>query len=227
MSFLDADEIRAATFVRHIELHDTLGSTNDRAAELALDTNIELPALVVARHQTAGRGRGQNKWWSGEGALTFSLLLEPAAFGSETRTWPQVSLTTATAVCDALRRELDAVNIPQSERSSPATAGNPKLCPCLGIKWPNDVLLDGRKIAGILIESPGGAAPAKDRIIIGIGININNSWQTAPADMTSNGASLCDVTDAKCDLQSVLQCVLAQLHSRLIELAKNDEIAAR
>ena len=101
-AFLDADAIRAATFVRHVEIHDTLGSTNDRAAELARDPNVELPALVVARQQTAGRGRGDNTWWSADGALTFSVLLDTVAFGISASNWPQLSLATAVAVCDAL-----------------------------------------------------------------------------------------------------------------------------
>jgi len=230
-AFLNAEKIRAATFVRHIEIHDTLSSTNDRAAELASETNIELPGLVVARHQTAGRGRGRNTWWSADGALTFSVLLEPAAIGIETKNWPQLSLATAAAVCDALQIELKRTD-QRAGRSSVPTglADEPARCiglPRVGIKWPNDVLIDGRKICGILIESPGGAAPAKDRLIIGIGINLNNSWRTAPADITSNGTSLRDITGTKCNLQSMLHRMLKQLQSRLFELARNEQIAAR
>src|SRR5262245_49877980 len=92
--FLTPDELRARTFVRHVEIHDTIDSTNNRASELAGDPRLELPALVVARHQTAGRGRGKNKWWSADGALTFSLLIEPAAHGLAVSNWPQLSLTT-------------------------------------------------------------------------------------------------------------------------------------
>src|SRR4051812_27424986 len=103
--FLNADEIRAAMFIRRVEIHFALGSTNDRATELARDSNIELPALVVARLQTAGRGRGKNVWWSADGALAFSVLLDPAALELGTENWPQLSLTTAVAVCDALADE--------------------------------------------------------------------------------------------------------------------------
>src|SRR5687768_14172473 len=124
----DAEEIRAATFVRLIEIHDTLGSTNDRAAELARDSTIELPALVVARHQTAGKGRGQRKWWSAEGALTFSLLLDPMTTGVPPANWPQMSLASAVAVGDALSFEISATVYPQSAArlSSPKSIQNPK-----------------------------------------------------------------------------------------------------
>jgi hypothetical protein len=76
--FLNAEQIRAATFIRHVELHESLDSTNNRALELARDERAELPALVVARRQTAGRGRGERTWWAAEGALTFSVFLEPS-----------------------------------------------------------------------------------------------------------------------------------------------------
>ncbi len=181
---MNSEQLRAATFVRHVEIHDELDSTSTRAAELAREISIELPALVVARRQMAGRGRSGKSWWSAEGALTFSLLIEPAAMRIGTSDWPRLSLTTAVAVCDGLRPE-----VPQSK---------------LGIKWPNDVYLDNRKVGGILIESPGGAAPAKDRLVIGIGINVNNSLRSAPLDVNANGTSLCDVIDRRLDLQELL-----------------------
>jgi BirA family biotin operon repressor/biotin-[acetyl-CoA-carboxylase] ligase len=212
----DAETIRAATFVCHVEVHDTLPSTNDRAVELARDLSMELPAVVVARQQTAGKGRGRNKWWSADGALTFSLLLDQATTGVKPVNWPQLSLATAVAICDALKAELDSVTNPQSENR------NPKSDQALGIKWPNDVLLDGGKVCGILIESPGGAAPAKDRFSLGVGININNSWRTAPRDFGQNGAALCDVTGRNHDLQTTLLRVLQALPHRFGQLASGD-----
>jgi BirA family biotin operon repressor/biotin-[acetyl-CoA-carboxylase] ligase len=203
--FLDIDAIRASTFVRHVEIHETLGSTNDRAKELAREPNVELPALVVARIQTSGRGRGNNKWWSADGALTFSILLDPAAYGIAPADWPHLSLLTAAAVRDALAAEIN----PQS------TIRNPQ-SPCLRIKAPNDVLLDGRKVSGILIESPGGLAPAKDHLIIGIGINVNNSWKTAPPHLQAIGIALCDRTGRQHGLRRILMTLLSAAHERLL-----------
>jgi BirA family biotin operon repressor/biotin-[acetyl-CoA-carboxylase] ligase len=200
---LAAEQLRAATFVRHIEFHDTLDSTNDRAAELAHDPLLETPALVVARRQTAGRGRGQHLWWAADGALTFSLVLEPARLEIDAADWPRLSLAAAVAVCDALTAELVS-----SERES-----------IIGIKWPNDVLLAERKVCGILLESPGGAAPAKDRLLIGIGINVNNSWQDAPHDVGQHGTALCDATGRQHNLETVLRNALIGLRSRLAQLA--------
>ena len=226
----NADQIRAATFVRHIEIHDTLGSTNDRAAELAREANVDLPALVVAGRQSAGRGRGRNIWWSGDGALTFSVLLEPAAMGIHSANWPQLSLTSAVAVCDALARELKPGD--QRAGSSPTPAGledeparlNPQSRP--GIKWPNDVVIDGRKVCGILIESPGGAAPANNRLIIGFGINVNNSWRAAPPAAGSGGIALSDATGKQHDLQVVLIRLLQAMQERVGQLGHNDPAIA-
>jgi BirA family biotin operon repressor/biotin-[acetyl-CoA-carboxylase] ligase len=210
-AYLDADEIRASTFIRHVEIHETLGSTNDRAAELARDADIKLPALVAARHQTAGRGRGSNTWWSDDGALTFSIILDPTAFGISAAKWPQLSLTTAVAVCNALDFELN----PKSEIRNPKSVG-------LAIKWPNDIMLDDRKLCGILIESPGGLAPAKDRLVLGIGININNSLRAAPRELASYAISLCDVSAMQHSPQKVLIQVLDEFERQLVRLELHD-----
>ena len=198
----DPEQIRATTFIRYVEIHDALGSTNERTTELACRADIELPALVVARLQTAGKGRGRNTWWSADGALTFSLLIDPATTGVQPANWPQLSLATAVAVCDSLINEA-----PQA---------------MLGIKWPNDVVLNGGKVCGILIESPGGAAPAKDRLIIGIGINVNNSWRDAPSDVGPNGIALCDVTGRQHDLRLVLCGLLTNVAIRIAQLRNHN-----
>jgi|tagenome__1003787_1003787.scaffolds.fasta_scaffold20453695_2 BirA family biotin operon repressor/biotin-[acetyl-CoA-carboxylase] ligase len=205
-AYLDADEIRVSTFIRHAEIHDTLGSTNDRAADLARDQQIELPALIAARHQTAGRGRGNNKWSSSEGALTVSVLLEPAKFGISTANWPQLSLATAVAVCDAISKEL----IPQSAR--------------LAIKWPNDVMLDDAKLCGILLESPGGPAPAKDRLIIGLGINVNNAARglVQRTEKQPGATSLSDSTGRSHNVQQLLCELLRALKTRVTQLSMHD-----
>lgn len=237
--FLDADRILAATFVRHVEIHDSLGSTNLRAVGLGKLPEVELPALVVARSQTAGRGRGDHTWWSAEGALTFSLLLDTAAFGIDARSWPQLSLAMGVAVCDGLSIELERAGSSPSPWKG-AEVGGPagglgdgektdvqlgsKDAPArLSIKWPNDVMLQGRKVCGILIESPGGTAPARERLVIGIGINVNNSWHSAPGDAGASGIALCDITKNAHDLQDVLQNVLISIHQRIEQLSANDQ----
>lgn len=149
----DAEQIRSETFVRTVEIYESIGSTNDRALELAKDPNLELPALVVAETQTAGRGQRGNSWWSPEGALLFSLVcerpeyLEPGEF----------SLCAAFAIFAPV------------EMCKPARTPKPSIT----IKWPNDVFADHAKIAGMLIEKPHTSFKS-NRAVIGIGLNVNN-----------------------------------------------------
>jgi BirA family biotin operon repressor/biotin-[acetyl-CoA-carboxylase] ligase len=141
--------------------------------------------------------------------------------GIHTANWPQLSLTTAVAVCDVLQKELDVGWAPPTNKQARSTSvGNAHPTP--GIKWPNDVLLDGRKICGILIESPGGAAPAKNRLIIGIGININNSWRLASSDVDVTGTALCDLTGRQHDLQTMLAHILDATATRLAQFRRSD-----
>jgi BirA family biotin operon repressor/biotin-[acetyl-CoA-carboxylase] ligase len=218
--FLDVGGIRVSTFVRHVEVHETLGSTNDRAREIAHNPEVELPALIVARNQTAGRGRGTNVWHSAEGALTFSLILDAHQLPVPKAKWPLISLTTALAVCDALIEEID--------RKSPTL--NPKLAG-IGIKWPNDVMLHAGKVAGILVESSCGSDRKKDRLIIGVGLNINNAFRADNAvqhlertKTTSvlNAISLRDATGRVHDLNRILCRFLCAVKSRIAQLELND-----
>lgn len=111
------------------------------AAEGAADRTV-----VVADHQSAGRGRRGRFWTDAPGtSLLASILVRPRA---PLALWPAFSPMTAVAVAEALRR----------------TSGLETR-----LKWPNDVLAGGRKIAGILLESRGGADPV---LVIGIGINL-------------------------------------------------------
>ncbi len=126
--------------------HEVLGSTNAEALNLARQGERG-PLWIVARRQTAGRGRRGRAWISEDGNLFASLLLTMSALPE---CWPQLSLVAALAVHDAV------VEIAAS------------LKPRISIKWPNDLLLDRAKFAGILVEGEGGGDGAA---AIGIGVN--------------------------------------------------------
>jgi BirA family transcriptional regulator, biotin operon repressor / biotin---[acetyl-CoA-carboxylase] ligase len=131
--------------VRHIA-HDTLGSTNAEALALAR-AGERGPLWITAKTQTAGRGRRGNAWVSAPGNLFATLLLtEP----SPPPIAPQLSFVAALALHDAIGECA------------------PQLGPSLKVKWPNDLLLGGRKVAGILIE--GDSEPVFTAAI-GIGVN--------------------------------------------------------
>src|SRR4051812_29522475 len=93
------------TFIRRAEHFEELGSTNDRALELAHTLPDEsIPFLILADQQTAGRGRGRNQWFATSGVLTFSIVIEPRAWALEKRQWPRLSVAVGGAVAEALRR---------------------------------------------------------------------------------------------------------------------------
>jgi len=199
---LEIERLEASGLLRHIELHEMLPSTNDLAIVRAADATLKTPALFVALEQTAGRGRGDNAWWSSDGALMFSLLLEPHRVGIPADRLPCVSLAVAVAICDTI------------EGLTPEMTG--------GVKWPNDVYLGDRKLAGVLIECPNTSGQTPPRLVIGIGINVNNSLATAPAEVRSVGVSLCEVIGRELDGTDLLLNLLQALRSRLVQLARDD-----
>ena len=122
---------------------EKVSSTNDELRELAVNGMAE-GLVLVCEEQGSGRGRRGAAWFSPKGeSLAFSILLRPVAVKSM---WSRLSLTAGLAVAEALE----------------------KFVPLAEIKWPNDVQIGGKKIAGILVEA--GA----DFVIVGIGINVNS-----------------------------------------------------
>ena len=132
--------------------YDSIGSTNDEAKHLARD-GAEEGTLVWAREQTAGRGRRGRGWVSPRGNLYLSLVLRPDCPAGRAA---QLGFVAALAVGDALRAIL-----PRIER--------------LTYKWPNDVLIDGRKIAGVLLESETVGSEKLSFIVVGVGVNLTVS----------------------------------------------------
>ena len=122
--------LAAHPWIQRFEFTQSLASTNDQAARLAAEEFLACPALVLTEEQTAGRGRGGNRWWSSRGGLMFSLILSG---GDSAANWSGYSLTAGLAICEALAAEIPAVDFT--------------------VKWPNDVYANERKICGILIES--------------------------------------------------------------------------
>ncbi len=209
MHDINLNRLRQASFIKDVEWHETIASTNDRGVTLAADETIATPRLIIAGQQTAGRGRGLNRWWSSAGALTFSLVFDPncdlVARGSpalEVDRWPRVALTAGVALCDVLMEIIPQI-------------------PCR-LKWPNDVLLGEKKLSGILVDVPPAASAGTRRLVLGMGINVNNSLKTAPADIQLAGTALCDVTGASFDATQLLVAWLNRFADRLHALAIRD-----
>lgn len=194
----DLSRLRSSPLLAAVEHHAQIGSTSNRALELARHEELDFPLLVLAERQTEGRGRGGNSWWGAEGALTFSLLIESQSLGIASEQWPLLSLSSGLAICEALEQI--------------APGGD------FGVKWPNDVYCSGRKLCGILIESPSAAM---GRVIVGIGLNVNNSLSAAPAEIRVAATSLVDYLHRRLDLTAVLLSLLKSLHSRWLELGRS------
>jgi BirA family biotin operon repressor/biotin-[acetyl-CoA-carboxylase] ligase len=92
MRMTDLGRLAAAGLVQRMEYQQSLGSTNDRAAQLASAEFLACPALVIAKEQTAGRGRGGNRWWSTPGGLMFSLVLQSSNSATHPANWSGYSL---------------------------------------------------------------------------------------------------------------------------------------
>jgi BirA family biotin operon repressor/biotin-[acetyl-CoA-carboxylase] ligase len=141
-------------------------------------------AVAVAEHQTAGRGRSGRRWDDAPStALLFSVLLRPPAAAA----LPQLSLVVGLAVAEAI------------ERTSDVRAD---------VKWPNDVLIEGSKVAGILLEASDG------NVVCGVGINVNQGEHDLPPVTRAPATSLRLAAGRTFDRGIVLTSVLMELERR-------------
>ena len=124
-------------------------------------------ACVWTERQSAGRGQNGKPWHSPPGVLTASVVLDLPA----SATTAQLALCAGLAVAHAV------------EDLAPAAR--------IGLKWPNDCVLDGRKLAGVLIERPGRsrAQPTRTAVVVGIGLNLDPQWDQQPAALPLAAAS--------------------------------------
>lgn len=177
-------------FVPEILRFESLPSTNLEAARRAIDGGAE-GLCIVAREQTAGRGRLQRQWISPmDSGLYFSIVFRPQF---EQNTWPLLTLMAAVAVNDALR-----------EACSLET----------DIKWPNDILANDRKLCGILaetVETPLGRA-----VVVGIGINLTK--HSFPEEFELAATSVETATGRGDDLESLLGALIVALRKHYAAL---------
>jgi BirA family biotin operon repressor/biotin-[acetyl-CoA-carboxylase] ligase len=197
-------------FVRTMLEHQVVDSTSERAADLLRQGLDELPLVVWARTQTRGRGRGSHRWWSDAGSLTFTIAIDPTAHDLAVQHEPKLALATAVAVIDALG-ELEV--------------GGSRI----GIRWPNDLEVNGLKLGGILPERLETALG--NRLLIGIGLNVRTKLADAPVEVRTMATSLealqCRQLDADV-LPRLLSTILKRFEALLRRLVDGDrELAAR
>jgi len=182
-----------------LEFHEEIGSTQTRAKALTAESTAETPQLVLAARQTAGRGRGANTWWAGPGAITFSWTIDPQAYGVAPSRWASASVAVALGIC----KELETIVSP------------------VGLKWPNDVFVQGRKVCGVLVETVAGHG--NPRMIIGVGVNVNNTFANAPPEIANLGTSLIDLVGRPFERTGVLLELLQQIDHELKRLGAADD----
>lgn len=164
----------------HLLSYEELDSTNDEARRIA-EGGGSHGAVVWAKRQTNGRGRMGRLWVSPEGNLYCSILLSPEC---DTATAAQLAFVTAVAVVETLTPIIHD--------------GSELTC-----KWPNDILLDGKKIGGILLESfeTADITPTQNRmvrwVVIGIGINIDSCPENTDIPATYLKAAGVEIISAK------------------------------
>ncbi len=168
MPRLDANRLAASlthsAFVRRIVVLPTTGSTNDDARRLASEGAPE-GTVVLSEHQSEGRGRLGRSWDSPERTgLYLSVLLRPTEPPGNIGHYP---IAAAVAVCTACR----------------AFSGGRAV-----LKWPNDVLAEGGKLAGVLSELRHGASGAE--LVLGIGVNVNQTEEDFEASLRGSATSL-------------------------------------
>lgn len=199
---LTIDDIRSTLSTAHIGrqlfLHRELPSTNGEAMALA-QTGAEHGTVVVAEAQTAGRGRLARTWFSPAGMnLYVSIVVRPRDPHLPYAEWLSwVPLTTALAAGEATY----------------TVAGV-----ALRLKWPNDLLLNDRKVGGILCES-GSDRDRQPFVVIGLGLNVNVPPDSFPAELRDIAGSLIERTRRPIDRNRLLAQLLRDLEEALDELS--------
>jgi BirA family transcriptional regulator, biotin operon repressor / biotin---[acetyl-CoA-carboxylase] ligase len=167
-----------------LQIHDRVGSTNDLAYDLAR-AGAPHGATVMAEEQERGRGRRNRDWLAPAGS---SLLLSMVLTPTTPATGALLPLRLGIATCRALET---VVSIP------------------VGIKWPNDLFVHGRKIGGILCEL-GREPGTPDFVVAGIGLNVSQTDDDWPPDLRAGAASLQQVAGHPVDRAAVAGRVVAQ-----------------
>lgn len=200
MSYSEDEQAKwiSETFLRDAAYHEQIDSTNDEGKRLARELSSDrLPYLVIADRQNRGRGQGAKSWYSNQHSLTFSVVLaQPKRVDQQA---PPLSLFVGLELCVALRESIQHPDRALVQESIPQ------------VKWPNDILIGGRKVCGILVES---TADPESRCVVGCGVNVNHPAEELPRDVRMQATSLRLTTDRMLDKSELLIRLI-----RSIELA--------
>lgn len=183
--------LKTRLFGKEIITLDSIESTQIYMGKLA-EKGAPEGTVVIALEQTRGKGRMNRVWSSPRGGLWFSLLLRPSMPPKELH---KLTLLFGVAIVTALK----TFGIKAS------------------LKWPNDVLIDQRKVCGILLEA-STETDRVDYIIAGIGINVNTSLTDLPSEIRNSAISLRDVLGTKVDRAELLSVILKNSEDLYLEV---------
>lgn len=188
-------------FIGHeVICYKNIKSTNDKAKELA-ETGAKEGVIIIAKEQMQGRGRlhgGQaRKWFSPPGGIYTSIILKPAIAPHQA---PKLALVSAIAMANFLRIKyrLGA-----------------------GVKWPNDVLVNDKKICGVLAEGSTKSGHL-EYVIVGLGINANVNMEALPKEVRETGTSIKKELGTEISLTAFLQHFMEEFERLYVEFKEND-----
>jgi BirA family biotin operon repressor/biotin-[acetyl-CoA-carboxylase] ligase len=181
----DLEQLRRELKPFRLHWFPRLRSTNDHAAVLRKRGVLFAPAIVLTGHQLAGRGRGSNSWWSGDGSLTVTFVLP-------------------------IDEHLAPHHVPLIAGLAVRTAtANLVMDDGILLKWPNDLLYENRKVAGLLCERIHKAD------LIGVGLNLNVKMSDVPKHLRDRVTSLNIIRGEAIDPTAALVKIAGQLHRML------------
>ena len=192
------EAIKTKVMGKNLEVHQTIDSTNNRARDLALEGADE-GTLVISETQSMGRGRLGRDWISPKGkGIWMSLILKPDLPPDQA---PRITAIVAVALRKALNK---------------ATGLD------VGIKWPNDIIINAKKVCGILTEIQADI----DRIhylVVGIGINVNMLADDFPPEIASTATSLRIAMNAWLDRRWIIALVMEEIEDTYLKYTKNKD----
>ncbi|MFQ6124389.1 MAG: biotin--[acetyl-CoA-carboxylase] ligase [Candidatus Heimdallarchaeota archaeon] len=192
--------LRTKVIGHEVICYQRIDSTNDKAKEL-VEAGANEGVVIIAKEQIHGRGRfhgGQpRKWFSPPGGVYISIILKPPIAPHQA---PKIALVSAIAMANFLqiKYQLDA-----------------------GVKWPNDVLVNDKKICGVLTE--GGTKGGRlEYLIVGLGINANVDLKASPKEVRATGTSIKEELKTEISLTAFIQNFLEEFERLYEEFQKND-----
>ncbi|MDD2510115.1 MAG: biotin--[acetyl-CoA-carboxylase] ligase [Syntrophomonas sp.] len=191
-----SSDLSTARLGWNLQLFPELDSTNEMAKKLIIEGQATEGTVIISRQQSRGKGRRGRSWQSPRGGLWFSVILRPELALQEVVLLP---LVFALAISRALESFLSAG---------------------VQIKWPNDVYINGKKVAGILLELSGELEQA-DYLVAGIGINVNFDRTSLPEGVANIATSLAEESGNYHQMDEILLRVLQSIEGYYCKFLEN------